>query len=60
MVGGGPEDRSVTAYCSLRQAAILHEGEALDGENVVSGFSCRVADLPSPYILTTLNCLSKK
>jgi Uma2 family endonuclease len=40
-----PEDRSLTVYRSRQQATILEEGETLSGEDVLPGFSCRVADL---------------
>jgi Uma2 family endonuclease len=39
-----PEDRSVTAYRSLHQATILGENDMVSGEDVVLGFSCKVAD----------------
>ena len=40
-----PEDRSVTVYRPGNQAVILEESATLTGEDVVPGFSCRVADL---------------
>jgi Uma2 family endonuclease len=40
-----PEDRSVTVYRTLQQATILYENDTLTGEDVLPGFSCRVADL---------------
>jgi Uma2 family endonuclease len=40
-----PEDRSVTVYRSGQQATILGETDTLSGEDVLPGFSCRVADL---------------
>jgi Uma2 family endonuclease len=40
-----PIDRSVTVYRSLHQATILGESITLSGEDVLPGFSCRVAEL---------------
>src|SRR5262245_43829859 len=40
-----PEDRSVTVYRSLHEATILTETDTISGEDVLPGFSCRVADL---------------
>ena len=40
-----PEDRSVTVYCPGRGNLMLTEKDTLDGEAVLPGFSCRVADL---------------
>ncbi len=40
-----PEDRSVTVYRSWQQATILGENDTVSGEDVVPGFSCKVADL---------------
>ncbi len=40
-----PEDRSVTVYRRQQQASILGETDTLSGEDVIPGFSCRVADL---------------
>ena len=40
-----PQDRSVTVYHPSRQATILEENETITGEDVLPGFSCRVADL---------------
>jgi Uma2 family endonuclease len=40
-----PVDRSATVYRSRQQAQILVETDTLSGEDVVPGFSCRVADL---------------
>jgi hypothetical protein len=38
-------DRSVTVYRSRQQATLLEESDTLSGEDIVPGFSCRVADL---------------
>jgi Uma2 family endonuclease len=40
-----PFDRSVTVYRALKDLDILTETETLDGNDVVPGFSCRVAVL---------------
>jgi Uma2 family endonuclease len=40
-----PVDRSVTVYRPQQQWRILEETENLTGEDVVPGFSCRVAEL---------------
>jgi Uma2 family endonuclease len=40
-----PEDRSVTVYRSQKEGKILGENDILTGEDVLPGFSCRVADL---------------
>jgi hypothetical protein len=40
-----PEDRTVTVYRSLDEARLLHESATLSGEDVLPGFSCRVAEL---------------
>jgi Uma2 family endonuclease len=40
-----PQDRSVTVYRSPRQGQLLAEGDSLAGEDVLPGFTCRVADL---------------
>jgi Uma2 family endonuclease len=40
-----PEDRSVTVYRSWKQATILGDNDAVAGEDVVPGYSCKVADL---------------
>ncbi|MFM7150428.1 MAG: Uma2 family endonuclease [Gemmataceae bacterium] len=40
-----PKDRSVTVYCPGRGNLMLTEKDTLDGEMVLPGFSCRVADL---------------
>lgn len=40
-----PTVRTVTVYRSLTQTRTLYEGDILDGEDVVPGFTCRVGDL---------------
>jgi Uma2 family endonuclease len=40
-----PMDRSVTVYRSREQMKLLIETDTLSGEDIVPGFSCRVADL---------------
>jgi Uma2 family endonuclease len=40
-----PEDRSATVYRADNGASLLTETDTLSGENVLPGFSCRVADL---------------
>lgn len=40
-----PEERTVTVYRSATEGKILHESATLSGEDVLPGFSCRVADL---------------
>jgi Uma2 family endonuclease len=40
-----PEDRSVTIYRPDKPMRILSESDTLSGEDVVPGFSCRVAEL---------------
>ena len=40
-----PEDRSVSVYRALDRVVILTETGVLSGEDVVPGFTCRVADL---------------
>lgn len=40
-----PEDRSLTVYRPDRLARILGENEVVSGEDVLPGFTCRVADL---------------
>ncbi|MCI0456405.1 MAG: Uma2 family endonuclease [Gemmataceae bacterium] len=40
-----PEDRSVTVYRPDRLPHILNEADVLSGEDVLPGFTCRVADL---------------
>jgi Uma2 family endonuclease len=40
-----PEDRTVQVYRSPDEGRILRENATLSGEDVLPGFSCRVADL---------------
>lgn len=40
-----PEDRSVTVYRPQKLPVILEESDMLSGEDVLAGFSCRVAEL---------------
>jgi Uma2 family endonuclease len=40
-----PEDRTVVVYRSLDEGRLLHESATLQGEDVLPGFSCKVADL---------------
>lgn len=40
-----PEDRAVRVYRSPQEARLFHEGATLDGEDVLPGFACPVADL---------------
>jgi Uma2 family endonuclease len=40
-----PEDRSVAVFYTGKQSNILVNGETLDGEDVLPGFSCPVAEL---------------
>jgi Uma2 family endonuclease len=40
-----PENRSAVAYQSLTHVRVIGENDALDGEDVVPGFSCRLGDL---------------
>jgi Uma2 family endonuclease len=40
-----PEDRSMIVYRSLQDWTFLQESDTLSGEDVLPGFSCRVADL---------------
>jgi Uma2 family endonuclease len=39
-----PEDRTVTVYRSLNEGRVLHESAKLQGEDVLAGFACPVAD----------------
>ena len=39
-----PEDRTITVYRSVDEGRLLHENATLDGEDVLPGFSCRVAE----------------
>jgi Uma2 family endonuclease len=40
-----PEDRHVAVYRSVDEGRIFHESATLSGEDVLLGFSCRVAEL---------------
>jgi Uma2 family endonuclease len=40
-----PEERTVTVYRSAEEGKVLHETATLSGEDVLPGFSCRVAEL---------------
>ncbi|MBI3411009.1 MAG: Uma2 family endonuclease [Planctomycetes bacterium] len=40
-----PEDRTVTVYRSSDEGRLLHENADLSGEEILPGFSCKVADL---------------
>lgn len=40
-----PEDRSVAVYREGQKPKVLNENETLSGEDVLSGFTCRIADL---------------
>jgi Uma2 family endonuclease len=40
-----PEARTVTVYRTPDEGRVLHESATLTGEDVLPGFSCRVADL---------------
>jgi len=40
-----PEDRTVAIYYSPFEAKLLHEPAELDGEDILPGFRCKVADL---------------
>jgi Uma2 family endonuclease len=40
-----PEDRTVTVYRTPDEGRLLHESATLSGEDVLPGFSCRVAEL---------------
>jgi Uma2 family endonuclease len=40
-----PEDRSMIVYRSLQDMKFLQENDLVSGEDVLPGFSCRVADL---------------
>ena len=39
------EDRTVAVYCSMDEGHILHESAILEGDDVLPGFKCRVAEL---------------
>ncbi|MCZ6681035.1 MAG: Uma2 family endonuclease [Candidatus Poribacteria bacterium] len=40
-----PRNRTVTVYRSLTDVAILARADTLDGESVIPGFRCRVAEI---------------
>ena len=40
-----PEDRTVTVYRSLNEGRVLHESATLEGEDILPGFACPVAEL---------------
>jgi Uma2 family endonuclease len=40
-----PERRAVTVFRSINLVRVLHEADTLDGEDVLPGFSCRVAEI---------------
>jgi Uma2 family endonuclease len=40
-----PEDRTITIYRSLDEGRVLHENATLTVEDVLPGFSCKVAEL---------------
>ncbi len=40
-----PDERSVNVYCEPLAGRVLKDGAILDGEDVLPGFSCKVADL---------------
>jgi Uma2 family endonuclease len=40
-----PEDRTLSIYRTLDEARLLHETATVTGEDVLPGFTCRVADL---------------
>ena len=40
-----PKRKRVTVYCAPRSVTILEVDDELDGQDVVPGFKCRVADL---------------
>jgi Uma2 family endonuclease len=40
-----PEDRTLTVYRTLNEGRLLHESATVTGDEVLPGFSCRVADL---------------
>jgi Uma2 family endonuclease len=39
------DDRNVWVYRAPDEARVLHESATLSGEDVLPGFTCRVADL---------------
>ncbi len=40
-----PERRSITVYRSVRDVQVLHEGDTLNGDPVIPGFSCSVTEI---------------
>jgi Uma2 family endonuclease len=40
-----PADRSITVYRSFQQETILGDNDTITGEDVLPGFTCKVADL---------------
>jgi Uma2 family endonuclease len=40
-----PRRRTITVYRSLNEITILTENDELDGEDIIPGFSCRVAEV---------------
>jgi Uma2 family endonuclease len=40
-----PEDRTLTIYRTPDEGRVLHESANVTGEDVLSGFACRVSDL---------------
>jgi len=40
-----PEDRTVAVYRSMDEGRVFHENATLSGEDVLPGFTCRVAEL---------------
>jgi Uma2 family endonuclease len=40
-----PEDRTVTVYRTPDEGRVLQESATLSGDDVLPGFSCRVAEL---------------
>jgi Uma2 family endonuclease len=40
-----PEDRTLTIYHDSEEGRLLHESATVTGEDVLSGFACRVSDL---------------
>jgi Uma2 family endonuclease len=39
-----PENRAVTVYRSLDEGRVLHKAGTLTGDDVLPGFSCKVAE----------------
>ena len=44
-----PRRRTVTEYRSWKEVRLLREGNTLDGYDVLSGFSVRVAEIFDPH-----------